>query len=242
MFKTKANPLSGDLAPFDSQVQKSDEPLPLGHIIYIIAGKRGSGKSTLLLNLLKRKTSPYHRFFDNIMMCSPTAKRDPKFDKLIEELDIDRKFYDTLDDTVISEIVNRLNEFNDKYKQEHPKTEPHNLLILDDCIHLMPTSTQHSAINQLFVNGRHMKLTLFICTQKLNKLSTLCRSQADLITFFPNDNQKEFETLENEWSIDHHLLKKIYDYATDTPNSFLHISLFGRKPTFFKRFDKIEME
>lgn len=244
MFKLSSsrNPLSGEIAPLDSQVVKTDEPLPQAHIVYIICGKRGSGKSTLLLNLLKRKNSPYHKFYDNIMMCSPTAGRDPKFDKLVEELQREDKFYDTLNDDVINDIVERLKQFNDEYAVEHPKSQPHNLLILDDCIHLMGTSNAHSSLNQLFSNGRHLKLTLFICTQKLNKLSTLCRSQADLITFFPNDNQKEFDTLESEWNIDPKLLKAVYNYATDEPNSFLHISLFGRRPQFFKRFDKIDIE
>lgn len=244
MFKLSSNrnPLSGEIAPLDNQVVKTDEPLPQAHIVYIICGKRGSGKSTLLLNLLKRKNSPYHKFYDNIMMCSPTAGRDPKFDKLVEELQREDKFYDTLNDDVINDIVERLKQFNDDYAVEHPKSQPHNLLILDDCIHLMGTSNAHSSLNQLFSNGRHLKLTLFLCTQKLNKLSTLCRSQADLITFFPNDNQKEFDTLENEWNIDPKLLKAVYNYATDEPNSFLHISLFGRRPQFFKRFDKIDIE
>lgn len=244
MFKLSShrNPLSAEIAPLDNQVVKTDEPLPQAHIVYIICGKRGSGKSTLLLNLLKRKNSPYHKFYDNIMMCSPTAGRDPKFDKLVDELQRENKFYDTLNDDVVNDIVERLKQFNDEYTVEHPKSQPHNLLILDDCIHLMGSSTQHSALNQLFSNGRHLKLTLFICTQKLNKLSTLCRSQADLITFFPNDNQKEFDTLESEWNIDPKLLKAVYNYATDEPNSFLHISLFGRRPQFFKRFDKIDIE
>jgi predicted AAA+ superfamily ATPase len=244
MFKISSvrNPLSAELTPLDNQVVKTDEPLPQAHIVYIIAGRRGSGKSSMLLQLLKRKSSPYHRFYDNIMMCSPTASRDPKFDKLVEELQREDKFYDTLNDDVINDIVERLKEFNDAYKEEHPKSQPHNLLILDDCIHLMGTSNAHSSLNQLFSNGRHLSLTLFICTQKLNKLSTLCRSQADLISFFPNDNQKEFDTLEHEWNIDPKLLKAVYNYATDEPNSFLHISLFGRRPQFFKRFDKIEIE
>ena len=238
-ISSKKNPLSSEIAPFDNQVVKTDEPLPQAHIVYILCGRRGSGKSSLMLNLLKRKSSPYHKFYDNIMMCSPTAGRDPKFDKLVEELNREGKFYDTLDDEVVTDIVEKLKVANDSYKEEHPKSEPHNLLIIDDCIHLMGASPM---LNQLFSNGRHLKLSVFICTQKLNKLSTMCRGQADILTFFPNDNAKEFETLENEWSIDRKLLKSVYDYATDEPNSFLHISFFGRRPQFFKKFDKIEIE
>jgi hypothetical protein len=238
-FTTRENALSCELAPLDNQVHKTDDPLPLGHLSYIFSGKKGSGKSTLILNLLKRKTSPYYRHFDNIFMVSPTAKRDPKFEKLIEELQRDGKFYDTLDETTINDIIEKIKTFNDKFLEEHPKKKPFNLILLDDCIHMMPTSTQQSTIQQLFTNQRHLKVSLFVATQKLNKLPTLCRANADLISFFPNDNRKEFECLENEWSIDPKLLKSVYEFAIDQPNSFLHISFFGRKPTFFKKFDRI---
>jgi Cdc6-like AAA superfamily ATPase len=242
MFKTRENALSCELAPLDNQVHKTDDPLPEGHISYIFCGKKGSGKSTLILNLLKRKTSPYHRRFDNIYMISPTAMRDPKFDKLIEELQRDGKFYEELNEENINNIIEKIKAFNDKFAEEFPKKKPFNLLLLDDCIHMMPTSTQQSTIQQLWTNQRHLKLSIFLATQKLNKLPTLCRANADLISFFPNDNRKEFECLENEWSIDPKLLKSVYDFATDSPNSFLHISFFGRKPTFFKKFDRIILE
>ena len=68
MFSVEKNKLSEDLMPFDKQVTRSDEPLPNTHLTYIISGMKGSGKSTLLLNLLKRKSSPYYRWFDNIIL------------------------------------------------------------------------------------------------------------------------------------------------------------------------------
>jgi len=238
-FTTRENPLSSEIAPMDNQVVKTDDPLPIGNLNYIFCAKKGGGKSTLLLNLLKRKTSPYYRQFDNIFLISPTANRDEKFSKLIDELKVDNKYFDTLDDDIIEELVARLNQFNQQYKEEHPKKTPRNLLILDDCIHLLPTSTAHSAINQLFTNQRHMKLSLWICTQQLTKLNRLIRSNADLISFFPNDNKKEFDTLVDEWSINPKLLQNVYKYATQRPNSFLHISFFGRKPIFFSKYDRI---
>ena len=241
-FTSRENPLSCEIAPMDNQVIKTDDPLPVGNLNYILAGKKGSGKSTLALNLLKRKSSPYYRQFDNIFLISPTASRDEKFAKLIEELSVDNKFYDTLDDTIINEIVERLKKFNEEYKEEHPKKTPRNLIILDDCIHLLPSSTQQSSLNQLICNGRHIKSSLWIMTQQLTKLNRLFRTNCDLLSYFPNDSKKEFETIEDEWAIEPKLLKAVYDFATSTPNSFLHISFFGRKPTFFKKFDRILIE
>jgi hypothetical protein len=79
-------------------------------------------------------------------------------------------------------------------------------------------------------------------TQQLTKLNRLIRTNCDLLSYFPNDSKKEFETIEDEWAIEPKLLKAVYDFATSTPNSFLHISFFGRKPTFFKKFDRILIE
>lgn len=241
-FSTRTNPLSNEIIPLDNQVCKTDDPLPVGNLNYIFCGKRGSGKSTLALNLLKRKSSPYYRAFDNIFLISPTANRDEKFSKLIDELQADNKFFNTLDEDIINDIVERLQKFNDAYKEEHPKKSPRNLLILDDCIHLLPTSTQASSINQLYTNGRHLKLTTFTMTQQLTRLNRLIRTNCDLLSYFPNDSKKEFETVENEWSIEPKLLKSVYEYATAVPNGFLHISFFGRKPTFFRKFDRILIE
>jgi GTPase SAR1 family protein len=239
MFSTKPNPLTNDIIPMDNQVIKSEDPLPIGNFNYIFCGKKGSGKSTLLLNLLKRKTSPYYKQFDNIFLISPTAGRDEKFSKLVEELTEDDKYYDTLDDNIINDIVKRLNDFNEEYKKDHPKKIPRNLLIMDDCIHMLPSSTEKSAVNQLFTNQRHMKLSLWICTQQLTKLNRLIRTNADLLSFFPNDNAREFQTLADEWSIEPKFLESVYKYATQKPNSFLHISFCGRRPLFFSKFDRI---
>lgn len=249
MFQTSANALSSQLAPLDNQVIRTDDPLPKGHMLHLFVGKRGSGKSTLMLNLLCRKESPYRGHFHNIFMCSPTAKRDPKWGKLMEELDHEGHFYDKLDDEICDEIIRRIEQFNDTYKQGKydkklrkwvkPRDTPTNLLILDDCLTAMPMSQQKSRINDLFVNGRHMKLTVWISSQKYNKLNTVCRSNADLISFYPTDNEKEFKSLSDDWSIPIERLKSLYDFATNEQNSFLHISFVPRRPAFFKRFDRI---
>lgn len=128
-----------------------------------------------------------------------------------------------------------------KKKTKKPKIirQPNNLLILDDCLHLLPKSTQKSSINQIFTTSRHKKLSVWVMTQKYNKLNPLIRTNADLLTIFPTDNKQEFESIENDWSIPKETLDKVYTFATSEPNSFLHISFFGTKPTFYKRFDKI---
>jgi hypothetical protein len=103
---------------------------------------------------------------------------------------------------------------------------------------MLPTSTTKSTINSIFTNQRHSKLSIFVCSQQLNKINRLIRTNADMLAFFPTDNKKEFECICDEWSIEPKFFKEIYDYATDKDNSFLHM-VFGRRPQFYKRFDKI---
>jgi Cdc6-like AAA superfamily ATPase len=250
MFHITENKLSQAITPLDNQLVKSDDPLPDSPgVIYLISGKKGTGKSTIILNLLKKKASPYYKTFDNIFLISPTAQRDSKFDKLCQELSEDDKCWDELSEEIIQNIIDRVQEFNDEWEAEtDPKilkkrkgAKPNNLLILDDCIHMLPKSTTNSIVNRLFTTSRHLKLSIWVVTQKYNKINPLIRANADLISFFPSDNKKELQTLIDDINVDEKLFKQIYEFATDKPNTFMHVSLFGNKPNFFKKFDKINV-
>ena len=81
------------------------------------------------------------------------------------------------------------------------------------------------------------------CSKKYNSLNTLKRSNADLISFFKTDNEKEYKTIEDDVFINNNLFRDINEYATDKgPNSFLHINLLSNPPTFYKKFDKIILD
>ena len=240
MFSVEKNKLSEDLIPFDKQVTRSDEPLPNTHLTYIISGMKGSGKSTLLLNLLKRKSSPYYRWFDNIILFSPTANKDAKFEKLVKELDTEGKVFTELDDENLQKAFDIIQHFNDEFDEKEEKRKPHNLIIMDDCIHMMKGSK--SLLNELFTTSRHKKCSLWVCTQKYNKLPTLLRTNTDCISYFRNNNKADFKTLEDDLNIDTKLLEKVYEFATEEPNSFLHVNMFNGKPKYFKKFDRINIE
>jgi hypothetical protein len=237
-FYLKVNKISKDLKKLDNQVIRSDDPLPKQDIVWIVNGGKGSGKSTMVLNVLRSKNG-YKKFFDNIYLISPTAVRDPKFQSLCEELDRDNKCYSTCDDDTVDEVINRLKEFNEQFDEEEEGRKPHSVVIFDDCLAFLPKSTQRSRFNELITTSRHLKTSVWILTQKYNKVNPLIRANMDLLSFFRTNNKLEFKTLEDDVNVDENELKRIYDFATDEPNSFLHISFFGGKPTFYRRFDKI---
>ena len=229
--------LTDRLVPLDTQVINNDSPLLGGHRVWLIVGRRGTGKSTLVLNALMKPQSPYHKHYDNIFMISPSAKADPKFSDLVDELDSQGKFYEELSERTTKEILDKINAFNNGLSEKKRK-KVHNLLILDDCAFMFPTSKK-SIIHSLFVNGRHKKLSVWVVSQKYNLLPTVWRSQADMISFFPTDSNQELQTLLNDLSADKSYFEDVYKFATDEPNSFLHVTL-THPIKYYKRFDEIQ--
>ncbi len=250
MLSIKPNPLTKELAPFDNQVNKSAEPLPKGHIIWALIASKGGGKSTLLLNALTRKSSPWYKIFDNIFMVSPTAQRDNKFDKIVGELETENKYYTDCTTENIQEIMDKIQEFNDdfikkqeeaneKRKKKKPIEKPNNLVIFDDCLADLPSSTQGSPINKLFTTSRHLKTSIIITTQKYNKINPLLRNQIDIFSIFNTNSKREYDTIVGDLNVEPDKFKRYYEFATNEPFSFLHINVFGGKPKFFKKFDEI---
>lgn len=238
-------------------------------VIYAIVGKKGSGKTSLCVNLLRNKSSPYHNFFDNVFYISPTGEKDEKMSFLVDELKQEGKFYNDLTEDILQEIIDKVESFNEEYikAQEESSDEeiiedpvfgetikkkkkfkkkknkiirkPNNLLLIDDCIHLLPKSTQKSKINEIFTTSRHKRLYIFLLVQKYNKINPLIRAQIDLLSIFPSDSKQEIETIQDDFSIPKEIFNLVYKEATNLPYSFLHISFYGNKPNFFKKFDRM---
>lgn len=238
-------------------------------IISLFSGAKGSGKTTVIVSLLKSKKSPYYHAYDRIYMFSPTGRKDKKLEFLVDEITEYGNFYDELTNENMQEVLDKITEFNQEYIEEQMKDsddeqieenpvfgtivkkkkkktkkpkvirDPKNLVILDDCIHSIPASHKANALNQLMTQSRHFKTDVWITSQKFNKIPTLHRAQLDTLTLFKTNNEKEFKTIADEFSINDDLLRKVYDFATKEPNSFLHISFFGGKPVFYKKYDRI---
>lgn len=244
-FETDKNALTDRLKALDHQVDiGKGKPFPNSHFLYIIVGGVGSGKTTLGLSLLKIKAEDggFRKKYNQIYVVSPTAKYDPKWDKLIQEVDEEGNYYKECTDETIGEIIDKLESYNEEWKEDHKKDEkPSSLVIIDDSVDAF-TKRQKNKLNKLVLTLRHLKASVWIMTQKLNAVPQLIRAQARCISFFPTLNRREEETLINEINIDDTLFKKLIGFAGDgDDHPFLHIKLGEGKPQFFRKFDKIRL-
>lgn len=244
-FITEHNKLSDELKALDHQVDLGKgKPFPKSHFLYLIAGGVGSGKTSLALSLLKIKQEDggFRKVYNRIYVISPTAKYDNKWDKLIEEVDNEGNYYTECNDETIGDIIDKLEEYNENWKEEHKKGDnPSSLVIIDDCVDAF-SKRQKNKLNKLVLTLRHLKTSVWIMSQKLNAIPQLIRAQARCISFFPTLNRREEETLINEINIDDTLFKRLIGFAgTGDDHPFLHIKIGEGKPIFYRKYDKITL-
>lgn len=229
------NKISSIIKQLDNTYSSSDDPLLLHNrsCVYVISGRRGAGKSTLALCLFDSKLA-YRKRFKNIFLISPTARSDKKFERLVNELEDDGKFYEELNEPNIESILEVIKSDN----LENDKKNLH-CIVLDDVVLDLPKK-KSSVLNKLVIESRHHNVTLLVLSQKYNAINTIIRANMDLISFFPSLNTKEVSTFQEDLNISKELFYKVYNKATDAPNSFLHVNLLQFPPVFYHKYNKID--
>jgi hypothetical protein len=245
MFHVEPSHLSDQLKALDHQVDHgADAPFPKSNFLYLIVGGVGSGKTSIALRLLQIPTEEggFRKAFHHIFVVSPTAKYDPKWNKLIDEIDDQGQYYQECDDETMGEIMARIEELNEERaakKSGRRQGGPSNLVIIDDCVDAF-SQKKRSKLLKLILTLRHLKTTVIIMSQKLNAIPTLIRAQARCISFFPSLNRREEATFINEINIDEDLFKRLIHFAgVGADHPFLHVKLGQGKPIFFRKFNRI---
>lgn len=118
MLRVQHHKLTSEIAPLDKQVVDDDQPIPSGHRVLLMSGRRGSGKTSIWLNLLMRPHSPWYKTFDNIILCSPTSFSDPKTVPLVTELEKDGNYYKEINEAIMLQIMDKLQAYNDQWKKD----------------------------------------------------------------------------------------------------------------------------
>lgn len=233
MSSQKSHPLTEKMGAKDSQIIESNGVLPLGSRILFFIGSKGSSKTTTVLNLLSLKESPYRKYFKNIFLISPSASADKKLSGLVEELSRDDKVYDTLNDEVVDEIIERLKEI----KEEQPKSQ--NLIIIDDCSHLLPTGRKPSKISGLFVNSRHISASVWLIAHKFTTIPPMIRNQVDGLFIFKTNSKSELKSFQTNLNVDEDVFARNLKMATSKPYGFMFLNLTGPKPRYYDKFDEL---
>lgn len=229
--------LTKALAPYDNQKATKAGPLPTKPFLWALVGKKGCSKTTVVLNVLQRKESPLYRLYDMIFWVSPTAGADPKLSPLLDDIGPEQ-VYDDLNNEILEDIIAKCDAFRERHERKKKKGEPQFLVVFDDCIHQI-RSKRASLITRLASQNRHLKLSCFFLLQKWRSFPTIIRSNLDCITLFHNENEQEIRSFCSEIG-NEEKVRKLYEFATEEPYSFLHINSYAQPTTYYKRFDPIE--
>ena len=187
----------------------------------LISAKSGLGKSTILVNLLLRD-SFYKQYFlpENIYYVSPN-KLDNKMKIIIDELDIpSENIFNRFDEEEMNELYNVLEEDAETDLKTGSKIT-RKIIIMDDLAYTSALK-KGKVMNRILMNGRHINLSVIICTQKVSLLSTGIRSNISGAILFKT-NLSEVETIENSFNYldSKKQFIKMYHEATKEPRSFL---------------------
>jgi len=231
---SKKHPLSQKFGARDSQIIESDGILPLGSRIHMFVGSKGSSKTTTILNLLSLKESPYHKYFKNILLVSPSAHADKKLNKLYEELDREGKVYEELTEETVEDIIAKLEEWNAEAKKPIQ-----NLLIIDDSGDRLPTGRRASAITKIFTNSRHLNLSIFLVLHKFTQATPVIRNSVDTLFIFKQNSKYEIESMKKNLNVDEEVFTRNLAEATAKPYGFMFLNVIGGRPKYYDRFDSL---
>ena len=229
--------------PFNNLIK---EPFENSSFFYIICGPPQSGKTSLLVNMLKRQPKKenniYYQVFSKILLVMPETSRGSISkkhnifdllppDQVFDEFSID--VYDTVH--VIKDIFSE-NEEEAKYKNKKYKSE-HQLLILDDITAQLKNKDVEKMLVDLTLNRRHLKLSIILLVQVLNKIPKSVRSATTSLIFFTSKSKSQLQVIFEEFiMMDKKMFEELIKFCFDAQHNFIFIN---KKGDYFKNLSKI---
>ena len=166
------------VVPMSTNIKKYKPKDMPEHAVIVAIAKRRSGKSFLIRDFL------YHhrrRFFAGVVM-SGTEAGNGFYEK---EVGIPKKFiYHDFDEPALEKLVNRQRELS-----QSGRAQPV-FVILDD-LGFDKKIFNKPIMRQLLLNGRHWKITLYICLQYALDVSPSVRSNIDIIILLKDNVNRD---------------------------------------------------
>jgi len=185
-----------------------------------------SGKSNLLVNIIYNL---YHKCFDNIIYISPNVYNDDTLEKSVTA-DDDIIKYD-LSEESIDEILDKVSVLCKEMKKNDQLE--HTLIIIDDCLGMIKTK----ALDKIASKYRHFNISIIISIQVFRAMTNTVRSCATQFIIFKNNNTKEVNKMEEEFSGAFPDFLNLYHEATNEKYNFLTLDF--RNMRALRNFDTI---
>jgi hypothetical protein len=122
--------------------------------------------------------------------------------------------------------------------KENPKWQ--HLFIFDDVISRMTKRNMEAFLNMIY-NRRHGHLSIFITSQKYNKLASDLRTVCSSLYLFKMNDKREYEAIYNELiNIEEDKFKALCDYCFKDKHDFMYVKIEDGK--FYRNWNELTFE
>ncbi|OLP94936.1 hypothetical protein AK812_SmicGene22989 [Symbiodinium microadriaticum] len=242
----------GKIKIFPTPEYKSKQPhdpaVPQLPATGILLGPSKSGKTVALISMILEQ---YRGCFERIYLFSPSINVDDGWrpvKKYIEETmkvntDREQVYFENWDEAALRRIIDQQRKITQVSKQMKMKQLYQILILIDDFADSpnLHKRTGDSALDTLFVRGRHFQISTWVSTQKLRLISNAVRVNAQFFMAWRLRNQLEKDSLLEELTalVPKQELHAMYEEAVREPYSFLYIYLLNpRDDMFHIRFER----
>ena len=202
-----------------------------------ISAPSNSGKSVLISSIL---LDAMRGAYQKIFLFSPSADLDSVWlpvkkyarEQLGQNQHKEPWYFDKWSDAKLQEIIDEQTEHVLEQKRRGERNLDQIMIVVDDWADMdhLHKST-NSPLATLMCRGRHSAINVILSTQKLSKLSTISRCNANAAVIFALHSHQDAEMFINEYgqlaSTDgkdgRENLARLLQHATSTPHSFLFI-------------------
>ena len=186
----------------------------------VVIGKRATGKTTLINEVLTLKSVSCYRVFNPLRLVNlpvnPTSSEYPA----------SHDTYDEFDPNILQSILDK-HKTQIEFKHTEPLTLNEQWVIIDDAI-FKPSDLNSTALREVFMNGRCMKVGIVLSMSYPMKLCQYIISNIDYVFLFRDDREENIKRayqmyLSKFTTFDTFLT--MFKHATDQPYSCLVIDL-----------------
>ena len=195
---------------------------------WILLGNTGCGKSTIIKNVLFNTDWGYMKYYDEVYYFIGSLDDYVELSQFIKRYKMGNKVMLTtrMNMDEIKKLLDEIEQSN--IKSPNPSNS---LFIFDDKIcDNLSSSYKQNVIDELFIRGRHARISCIISTQKYKSISQNLRTlNCSALTLFFGTGKIDIENVAEEYS--NHLTKK---------EMIQLINNNVRQPHDFITFDKVK--